>query len=129
LEEKMRSVPKQVPSIRNQMQPATPSDGATVKNPTYRGKNKTPVASAVPENRPSIPVAVNKGAGKGKSFGPGGRFGRGGWRHNFGKTPAQEAETAAKKRQMEMKRTAAKTRLSAVKKGPNEKQSQLLGGE
>lgn len=129
---------REVPSIRNKMQPTTPSDGASIKNPTYRGK-KTPartISGAADIQRPPVPVA-GKGAGKGNGFGPGGRFGRGGWqasgqrmKKNFlARTPEQEAESEAKRRQMELKRKSAKTRLSAVKKGPNEKQTQLLGGE
>lgn len=128
----MRSIPK-APKMR----PTTPSDGASIKNPTYKGKKPARTVSGESDiQRPPIPVA-GKGAGKGRGFGPGGRFGRGGWqasgqrmKKNFlARTPEQEAESEAKRRQMELKRKSAKTRISALKKGPNEKQTQLLGGE
>lgn len=123
----MRSIPK-APGIRNQIaSPPTVADGPAVKNPTYKGKNKTPETTVS-----KVPVA---GKGGPPSFSrAGGRFGKGGWQAksrsaalNF-KTPQQEAESKEKQAQMAMKKRAAKNRLT-LKKGPNEKQSQLLGGE
>lgn len=131
----MRSVPK-VPGIREKMQP-TVSDGATTKNPRYKGRT---VSGESDVQRP-FPVGGKGGPKKtpaqGGGFGPGGRFGKGGWqasgrrmKKNFlAKTSEQEEESRKKQAMMEAKRKSAKTRISALKKGPNEKQSQLLGGE
>jgi len=101
-------------------------------------KGKTPARTVSGESdikRPPFPVGGKPG--KGGGFGPGGRFGRGGWqasgqrmKKNFlAKTAEQEEESKRKRLMLEAKRRAAKTRMSATKKGPNEKQSQLLGGE
>ena len=118
----MRSIPK-APGIRDQIaSPPTVADGPAVKNPTYKGKEKKTSETVASK----VPLA---GKGGPPTFGnAGGRFGKGGWKHSGFKTPQQQAESAAKQRQMDMKKRAAKNRLS-LKKGPNEKQSQLLGGE
>lgn len=129
----MRSVPK-IPGVRDKTAPV--ADGPTVKNPTYRGKSAARTVSGESDIQRPIPVA-GKGTGKGNGWGPGGRFGRGGWqasgqrmKKNFlAKTAEQEEESRRKQAMMEAKRKSVKTRLSATKKGPNEKQSQLLGGE
>lgn len=115
------------------------SDGAAVKSPMYKGKSKSRTVSGESDIQRPFPVGgkgPKKTPAKGGGYGPGGRFGRGGWQAkarragiNFGKTPEQEAESKRKQMMMEAKRRSAKTRLSATKKGPNEKQSQLLGGE
>lgn len=125
----MRNNPRQVPK----MQPPTVSDGATVKNPKYKGKARTVSGEADIQR----PFPVGGKPGKGGGFGPGGRFGRGGWqasgqrmKKNFlAKTAEQEEESRRKQAMMEAKRRSAKTRISSLKKGPNEKQTQLLGGE
>lgn len=132
----MRSIPK-APKMR----PTTPTDGGSIKNPTYKGKTPARTVSGEADIQRPFPVGGKGGPKKtpaqGGGYGPGGRFGRGGWqasgqrmKKNFlARTPEQEAESEAKRRQMELKRKSAKTRISALKKGPNEKQSQLLGGE
>lgn len=132
----MRNARKVPPGIRGKMQSSV-SDGATVKNPTYRGKTPArTVSGAADIQRPPIPVGGKK-TPPGGGFGPGGRFGKGGWqasgrkmKKNFlAKTAEQEEESKRKQVMMEAKRRSAKTRMSSLKKGPNEKQSQLLGGE
>lgn len=127
----MRSVPK-IPGVRDKTAPV--ADGPTVKNPTYKGKART-VSGEADIQRPPLPVGGKPG--KGNGFGPGGRFGRGGWqasgqrmKKNFlAKTAEQEEESKRKQAMMEAKRRSVKTRMSSLKKGPNEKQTQLLGGE
>lgn len=132
----MRSIRKQMgpPGIAKKV-----SDGATVKNPTYRGRSAARTVSGASDiQRPPFPVSgLSSEQRGGRGFGPGGRFGKGGWqasgrrmKKNFlAKSPEQEAESKEKQAMMEAKRRAAKTRISSLKKGPNEKQSQLLGGE
>jgi hypothetical protein len=139
----MRNTPKR-PGIQVTPISSSTPDGPGIKNPTYKGKNPSDDASDIPIR--ALPVGgfkpVKTGGGnsagsRGGGFGAGGRFGRGGWRssgqnmkNNFlEKTAAQKAESEEKKRRMELKRKAAKTRITAAKTGPNEKQNQLLGGE
>ena len=138
----MRNARKVPPGIRGKMQSSV-SDGATVKNPTYRGKTPArTVSGAADIQRPPIPVGGKKtpatfGGKNPGGWGPGGRFGKGGWqasgkrmKKNFlAKTAEQEEESKRKQAMHEAKRRAAKTRISSLKKGPNDKQSQLLGGE
>lgn len=140
----MRNTPKR-PGIQVTPISSTPSaDGPGVKNPTYKGK-KPSDDSDIPIRTQPMPVGGfapdrskgSKGNSRGGGFGPGGRFGRGGWqsagqrmKDNFlAKNANQTRESEEKKRRMELKRKAAKTRIMAVKTGPNEKQNQLLGGE
>lgn len=130
-----------------------PAGYGKMQNPRYKGKTVRDHNPIEPGNQSTAPRPINVGntkaepykspmpvggkPGKGKGWGPGGRFGRGGWqasgqkmKKNFmAKTAEQEEESKRKQAMQEAKRKSVKTRLSAIKKGPNEKQSQLLGGE
>jgi hypothetical protein len=122
----MRSVPK-APGLQKKQEVAS----VEVKTPMYKGKSKAVKEDKV--ERPPIPVS---GKGGPPSFSrAGGRFGHGGWksRSNKGlgpslaKTSEQEEESRRKQAQMALKKKAVGKRLTSLKQGPNEKQSQLLG--